>query len=111
HFYGFPAREGMVKVAGVNALGPVDPDAVGRDVAPAEQDEMVRVLGGRLFGLAPAPARSARCCHTATPDHDFLVTPHPEMANVVIVSACSGHGFKHAAAVGETLAAQWTGET
>jgi len=28
---------------------------------------------------------------------------HPENNRIVVASACSGHGFKHSAAVGEVL--------
>jgi sarcosine oxidase len=40
-----------------------------------------------------------------TPDFAFLVDTLPGVPNVVVVSACSGHGFKHAPAIGEAAAA------
>lgn len=39
-----------------------------------------------------------------TPDHGFIIDRHPEHENVIIASACSGHGYKHSAAIGEALA-------
>jgi sarcosine oxidase len=33
-----------------------------------------------------------------------VVDFHPKHSNVVIVSPCSGHGFKHSAAIGEAVA-------
>ena len=45
--------------------------------------------------------------YTKTPDEDFIIDRHPEHEQVLIVSACSGHGFKFAGAIGE-IAAQWT---
>ena len=37
--------------------------------------------------------------------------PHPDTDAVSFVSACSGHGFKHSAALGEALAMQLLGRT
>jgi glycine/D-amino acid oxidase-like deaminating enzyme len=54
--------------------------------------------------LRPHVIRSATCLYTNTPDQHFLIDAHPEHANVVIASACSGHGFKFAPAVGEIVA-------
>ena len=42
--------------------------------------------------------------YTVTADEHFVIDCHPESERVVIASPCSGHGFKHSAAVGETLA-------
>ena len=41
----------------------------------------------------------------------FLVGPHPRVPGVTVVSACSGHGFKHSAGLGEAIAAEVLGET
>ena len=46
---------------------------------------------------------SAVCMYTNTPDLDFVVDRHPEHENVIIGSACSGHGFKFAPVMGEIL--------
>ena len=50
------------------------------------------------------------CLFTNTPDHDFIIDFHPEHPNVLVYSACSGHGFKFASAVGEIQAGLVTGE-
>lgn len=47
------------------------------------------------------PARSAACVYTCSPDADFVIGPLDGMERITVVSACSGHGFKHSAAVGE----------
>jgi len=46
-----------------------------------------------------------------TPDSGFIVDRAPGHAHVHVVSACSGHGFKHSAAMGEAIAASVLGET
>ncbi len=44
------------------------------------------------------------CLYTMTPDHHFVLDRHPQAPQVVLCSACSGHGFKFAPAIGELLA-------
>jgi sarcosine oxidase len=39
-----------------------------------------------------------------------VIDEHPENDAVLIVSACSGHGFKHSPAIGEAAARWATGE-
>jgi sarcosine oxidase len=56
----------------------------------------------RRFGVAPEPQRPESCLYTTTPDETFVLE---RRGRYVIGSACSGHGFKFAPAVGERLAA------
>ena len=65
-------------------------------------------IAGRLAGVTPRALRSAACLYTSTPDAGFLIDTHPAMPRVLVVSACSGHGFKHSAAIGEAVAGQIT---
>jgi sarcosine oxidase len=39
-----------------------------------------------------------------TPDGDFLIDRVPGSPSIIVVSACSGHGFKFAPVIGEILA-------
>jgi sarcosine oxidase len=48
--------------------------------------------------------RSAACLYTSTPDFNFWIAQHRDVPALTVISACSGHGFKHAAAVGEAVA-------
>ena len=108
-FYGFPAQpaDGRVKVATEQyARETPSADTLDRRVAPGEGADLFDThLNGRLAGLASRPARSAVCVYTSTPDARFIVDILPESENVVVASACSGHGFKHSPAVGEHIAA------
>ena len=61
-------------------------------------------LNARLPGLRPHATRSSACLYTMTPDAEFLVSHLPDNDRVLLVSACSGHGFKHSAALGEAVA-------
>jgi sarcosine oxidase len=42
--------------------------------------------------------------YTNTPDGHFVIDWHPEFPQVLVVSACSGHGFKFSSAIGEIIA-------
>jgi sarcosine oxidase len=102
-FYGFPPINGELKVAAEQYCEPHDPD----NPQPATADEgqwmaQTHVLG-HLSGVTSRPVRSKACLYTATPDLDFLIDQEGDR-RVLAVSACSGHGFKHAAAVGEAVA-------
>jgi sarcosine oxidase len=46
------------------------------------------------------------CLYTVTPDFGFVIDTHPHCDRIMIASPCSGHGFKHSAAIGEALM-QW----
>jgi sarcosine oxidase len=105
--YGFPAIEAAghgVKVARHHFGRLVDADTVDRDVQPDEIEAMSPLLERFLPDLAGGWSRSEVCLYTNTPDLDFLIDRHPAHANVLIVSACSGHGFKFSSAIGEVVA-------
>jgi sarcosine oxidase len=106
--YGFPALDGPgggLKLATEQYAVTTSADTVARDVAPREIAAMYETLvKDHLPGLGPHCVRAISCLYTATPDFHFLVDRHPRMANVIVASACSGHGFKHSAALGEALA-------
>jgi len=55
-------------------------------------------------GLTEKCIKAASCIYTFTPDWGFVIDKHPKYKNVILASPCSGHGFKHSAAIGETLA-------
>ena len=39
-----------------------------------------------------------------TPDEDFILDRHPAHPQIVVASACSGHGFKFGVVIGRILA-------
>ena len=113
YFYGFPALPGAGGVPGVGEVkvateqygAACDPDQMDRTVSAGEAAAMHAAhVAGRLRGAGPAPARSAACLYTVTPDAGFVIDRHPTQDRVVVVSACSGHGFKHSAGIGEAVA-------
>ncbi|GIW33652.1 MAG: sarcosine oxidase [Meiothermus sp.] len=105
HFYGFPQVSQGVKVATEQAHTPTHPDQVERQVSEAETRAfLTRYVQGRLKGLGPNCLKSATCLYTSTVDGDFILDFHPDSERILVASPCSGHGFKHSAAVGEALA-------
>ena len=58
-------------------------------------------LAGRIPDPVLPAERSAARIYACTPDANFVIGPLEGMERVTLVSACSGHGFKHSAAVGE----------
>jgi len=113
-FYGMPMADAYpgVKVATEQTLAATTADAVERRVSAAESTAMFEThVRGRLRGLQPMTVHDATCLYTALPEGRFVVDRHPTLDNVTVVSACSGHGFKHAAAIGEAVADTLLGRT
>jgi sarcosine oxidase len=103
-FYGFPDLGDGVKVACHHRALRVLPDSMNREVG-AEEIAAMRSLVRRFIPDADGAFRSAAVClYTNTPDGHFWIDRHPAHANVLIASACCGHGFKFAGVVGEILA-------
>ena len=105
YFYGLPLVSEGVKLASEQFVETTDPDRVAREVTP---DEIAGVYAthvrGRLAGITDRCLRAETCLYTVTPDSRFVIDRHPESERVVVASPCSGHGFKHSAAIGEALA-------
>lgn len=63
-----------------------------------------------ISGLTGKCLDAVTCMYTSRANARFLIGKHPEYRNIFIVSPCSGHGFKHSAAVGEAVAQDLSGE-
>ncbi|WP_426955543.1 N-methyl-L-tryptophan oxidase [Muricoccus radiodurans] len=112
YFYGFPgAAGGDVKVATETYARNADPDLVDRCVTSAESMWMYEQhVAGRLRGVTDRVTRAAACLYTVTPDSGFVVDNPPGGDRILALSACSGHGFKHSAGLGEAVALRVIGE-
>ena len=105
--YGFPPVDGAaeMKCAGESYDHPVDPNAFRSAVSDDEAEAFVRTqVAPRITGVAPRVARSSACLYTVVDDGDFLIDRASPGSPLLLVSACSGHGFKHSAAIGEAVA-------
>lgn len=103
-FYAQPDYGDGVKVALHHDGASSHPDRLDR-VVTAEDERALREqveryvpdLNGRLLN-------SAVCMYTDTPDLHFLIDFHPGHKNILLISPCSGHGFKFSAVIGEIVA-------
>ena len=103
--YGFPTLDGVsVKVARHHEGDATDPEHVLRDVVDSDLDPLRRYVKTRLRGVTQRVIRTATCMYTNTPDGHFAVGLDPEDPRVVVISACSGHGFKFAPVIGDIAA-------
>lgn len=103
-FYGFPDLGDGAKAAFHHGGEITSVAAVRRDVQPAEV-EAVRAVMRRFMPAADGPLRRSQVClYTNTPDGHFWIDRLERHPAVIVVSACSGHGFKFAPAIGELVA-------
>jgi sarcosine oxidase len=117
-FYGFPAiggRNDGVKLGTERYDATVDPDQRSDLTVDPDRGANTALANGaqrlheqylaRYFPWVTAePLRIASCLYTCTRASRFIIDQHPSHANVRIVAACSGHGFKHSPAIGEAVA-------
>ena len=109
HPYGLPAIDvsgGGVKVSlhhgGKNTV--CTPDTIDRTVSDQEIVLARSRISARVPALNGRCVRAVTCMYTNTPDEHFLIDRHPSQPQVLIVSPCSGHGFKFCPVVGEIVA-------
>lgn len=105
--YGFPPLHGeaSMKIATEQYEVACDPQHLDRQVSDEQIQDMYRTqVEGRFAGVGPRALKTSVCTYTVTPDYHFIIDDHPHLNNVTVVSACSGHGFKHSAGLGEALA-------
>lgn len=105
-FYGFPKQQGTpgIKVA-IHTVGQqCSPTTIDRSLHAADVDALQALVRDRVPALGGAVIEHATCMYTLTPDEHFVISTHPQHANVVLASPCSGHGFKFTPVIGEILA-------
>jgi sarcosine oxidase len=108
--YGFPAVDGArggMKVATEQYDATTTPETVERRVSDAEVRALYEeYVAPYVSGLSGRCVKATTCLYTVTPDFGFLIDTLPNAERVIITSPCSGHGFKHSAAIGEALS-EW----
>jgi sarcosine oxidase len=94
-----------VKIATEQHEAATTPESVAREVAPDEIRAMYEEKVAPCFpGLSAECVKAVTCLYTMTADCRFVIEPHPQVPSAIVASPCSGHGFKHSAALGEALA-------
>ncbi|MDV9173783.1 N-methyl-L-tryptophan oxidase [Streptomyces sp. W16] len=101
--YGFPATDGRGLKAGLDSGPPWDPQAPRPEATGDELALLAEAVAQVLPGAGPV-TESLTCLYTMTADRRFIVGEVPGVPQVLVASACSGHGFKFGPAIGEALA-------
>ena len=111
--FGFPTHDGRhVKVGFPLTGSPASSPTVDPKPLPVER----AMFDGRridevLYGVEAGSTGFTVCLYDNSPDFDFIVGPMPGWPRVTVLGGFSGHGFKHAPAVGEIAACLATGAT
>ena len=100
-FYGIPDMGDGVKAARHHGGEITSPDRVRREITQLDEAPVREFLKQHIPSLNNPPASSATCLYTNTNDEHFIIDFHPSHRNVLILSPCSGHGFKFSTAIGE----------
>jgi len=107
-FYGFPAisgSDGGLKVGIMEYSQLVTPETVDRQVSESEKARAFERYVRQCFpDVGSTCLRAQVCMYTTTPDSGFVVDRIGNNGSIIMCSACSGHGFKHSAAIGESIA-------
>ncbi len=104
----FPTPPGAtpgLKILGEQFLETTDPHSVDRVVSAEEVERFhSQLVVPKMSGVQPRCVKTAVCLYTNTPDDHFIVDHGLDSDRVIMMSPCSGHGFKHSAALGEAVA-------
>jgi sarcosine oxidase len=103
HGYGFPeyGNNGL-KIGIFNHLNEkIHPDKYNKNITA----EDIKILSdfSNNFKNTEKGENYEVCMFTNTPDGDFILDKHPSSENCIIVSCCSGHGFKFSSVIGEII--------
>jgi sarcosine oxidase len=100
-FYALPDPVHGLKVGAHHAGAETDPDETA-EPDPALVERIAAWTRERFVLADPEPVAAQTCLYTTTPDESFVLE---RRGRVVVCSACSGHGFKFAPAIGSRVAA------
>jgi sarcosine oxidase len=109
--YGFPTA-GLpgVKIGAHQSGATTNAEARGFEVPLATRRALHGFMEAHLPGQDWREVAAKTCLYTNTPSHDFVLDTHPMFENVLLVSPCSGHGFKFAPLLGALIADRLEGK-
>jgi len=98
--------QNTIKIITITKDEPTTPETTSRDVRSDEikwiYDHYVKRY---LHGVTSECVKAETCLYTQTKDNAFVIDYLPNFnKQVIVASPCSGHGFKHSTAIGESLA-------
>ena len=100
-FYALSDPVHGIKAAAHHAGPEVDPREAGKSDSALVEAITASVTQHALLA-EPRPVETQSCLYTTTADESFIIE---RRGRVIVGSACSGHGFKFAPAIGARLAA------
>jgi sarcosine oxidase len=104
--YGFPLHgaDGVKVAKHHHSDEVVDPETCNREVSAADEQIVRDVISQYLPSANGRLLTQKTCLYTMSPDEHFIVDRMPGCPQIIVASPCSGHGFKFAPVMGETLA-------
>ena len=103
--YGIPSLDGKTIKVGRHHEGELTtPGTIRRRVDDADLDPLRLLTSKYMRGVSGHVTRTLTCMYTNTPDGHFVIDFSPEDENVIVISACSGHGFKFGPVIGDIAA-------
>jgi sarcosine oxidase len=100
--YVLPPVDGTGLKVGAGIVKRPSPPDIDRDPAPGEGEKIRDLFAPPFARIAEySVTRVATCAYTFTADERFFATAR---GKALIVSACSGHGYKFGAAIGRRIA-------
>lgn len=112
HIYGFPSEPGQAtSKIGYHTAGPVrDPDSPDRTPDPMALNAILEAANRRFDGTRRVfeIVEAASCLYTSTANDDFRLAWLDD--KTLMVSPCSGHGFKFGPWIGQLVANLLCGE-
>lgn len=101
--YGLPAFDGAGLKAAMHRTG--GPDEEHHALPPIDAPALLALANRRFTRPVRGLQRAERCRYTMTDDQGFVVARAPNAPRLVVVAACSGHGFKFGPEIGRQAAA------
>ncbi|MEM8551021.1 MAG: FAD-dependent oxidoreductase [Pseudomonadota bacterium] len=106
--WGIPPVDGLPLKLGAGILGRQDRNDTDREIKPSDIAAVVEKYRGRFRHIEQFAVRWGQANYwTLAPDKRFLTA---QIDSSVVVSACSGHGFKFGALTGADVAASLCGD-
>lgn len=105
-YYGFPDMDGKgMKIGRHDGGRPIDNSGELALFGTYPEDEQETLDFAREHFSKDIVMEEGRVCtYTNTPDEDFIIDYLPGYTNVMVACGFSGHGFKFASGIGESLA-------
>ncbi|HTR29159.1 MAG TPA: N-methyl-L-tryptophan oxidase [Puia sp.] len=104
-FYGFPDMGQGIKIGFHHGGRRIRPDELRQDAGTGEI-EAIAAIARTYLAIDPVVEAASVCMYTNTPDEDFIIDEYPGWPQVLVLSPCSGHGFKFSSVIGK-IASEW----